>query len=214
MKRSFDIGAKYGVIFIVVLFSLSPVDAMACACCADWGERSEVTRKIDEHEFGEISDLKISRKANLFITAAFPEGFSGIQASDDTFREPFDVMLTREGRKWTLVFKNVKAERGALVLTLPEIATYFQIDIHDGKQGGGGGPLLYKEMRVEGNGWGNGIFEKGITSDTKFHLVLQGRGNRCLSVNDFKNWNLRISGSKASYSFYGAFAKPTKQKQK
>jgi len=215
MKSSF---ARVTILFVglVTLFALSffPIHASACACCADWGEWAEETSEISEHVYGEIAELHFSRSANLFITDAFPDGISGMDATENSFTKPFNLTVTREGRKWTLVFKSTRGERGALVLTLPETATYFRADLHDGKQGGGGGPLLYKEARLNGQAWGNGIFAKGITPDTKFRLVLQGRGNRCLSAQDFKSWNLQISGPKAAYSFYGSFVKSVEQKKR
>ena len=41
-----------------------------------------------------------------------------------------------------------------------------------GQQGGGGGPLLYKEWRFEGSATGAGVFK--TWRGAKFRLVLQG----------------------------------------
>ncbi len=62
---------------------------------------------------------------------------------------------------------------------------------------------LYKELRLKGKVVGDGIFASGMTEDTQFQLILQGRGGRALG--DFQHWNLIISGAKADYSFYGHF---------
>jgi hypothetical protein len=64
---------------------------------------------------------------------------------------------------------------------------------------------LYKEVRLTGKLAGNGIFASGINNDSRYKLILQGRGNHCLSSDDFKHWILEISGPQSSYSFYGSF---------
>lgn len=215
MKSSFARALALSLSFITLLaLSFFPTRANACACCADWGEWAEETRAIQEYEIQEINSLNLSNEARLFLTAAADESIKGVADLGDTLQQPFDMRLTRDGQKWTMVFNTATGKRGALVFTIPETATYFRADLHDGKQGGGGGPLLYKEVRMSGHAWGNGIFASGITADTQFRLVLQGRGNRCLSSQDFRNWNLQVSGPKAAYSFYGSFAKPVEQKKK
>lgn len=103
----------------------------------------------------------------------------------------------------TLTLKGERGETGSLVLFLPRSATSFGADMHDYPEGSAG-PILYKEWRFQGLAGGSGIFKKGIIPGTKFHLILQGRGNNCLSSTDFKNWRLEIEGPRASYAFYGS----------
>jgi hypothetical protein len=64
---------------------------------------------------------------------------------------------------------------------------------------------LYKEVRLTGKLAGNGIFASGINNDSRYKLILQGRGNGCLNPDDFQHWILQISGPQSSYSFYGSF---------
>lgn len=197
------------LVTVALLFRL-PMSVHACACCAEEGEWDEGKMKIEESLLTEINRLKPSAKASLVTTAAFPEGVNGIAGITDATDTSFNVALSRSGRQWTLALTDAKGGRGALVFSVPPTATFLNADIHDGLKGGGGGPLLYKELRLEGKAWGNGIFAKGITADTKFRLVLQGRGNHCPAAEDFKGWNLRVSGAKADYTFYGSFAPPAK----
>jgi hypothetical protein len=82
----------------------------------------------------------------------------------------------------------------------------YQVDIHDGKQSGGGGPLLYKEWRFEGRVNGSGIFRSETVVPIRYYLVFQGRGNACDNAKDFANWRLEVSGKKAGYAFYGNLA--------
>jgi hypothetical protein len=82
----------------------------------------------------------------------------------------------------------------------------YKADIRDGQTSPGGGPLLYKEWRFEGQVSGTGLFRAGTTAPAKYFLVLQGRGNGCDNAEDFKHWLLRVNGTKAEYAFYGELA--------
>jgi hypothetical protein len=192
---------------MLAMLSAMPTSAHLCACCAEWGEWSESTSKISDSEFEELNRMKFSQTAKLYTSAAFPEDISGLAVKEDVLSEDFKVALSRNGNRWTLTFKSAKDETGALTLTLPAQATRFHTDPRDGKEGGGGGPLLYKELRLSGQARGTGIFAGGAAPTAKFRFILHGRGNRCLTAEDFKGWSLNVSGPRARYTFYGSFAK-------
>ena len=78
------------------------------------------------------------------------------------------------------------------------------VDLRDGREGSGGGPLLYKELRFEGEASGDGIFSKGITRGTKLLLIFQGRVNMCRNSADYNHWILLVNGPNADFSFYGS----------
>jgi hypothetical protein len=84
---------------------------------------------------------------------------------------------------------------------------HYAADTRDGRKSDGGGPLLYKEWRSEGQVSGTGIFKASLVGPSKYFLVLQGRGNGCDDAADFTHWRLSISGPKARYAFYGEMAK-------
>jgi hypothetical protein len=113
----------------------------------------------------------------------------------------------KAGNALTLTFKGESGAAGSLVLFLPRVAASFGVDMHQYPDGSAG-PILYKEWRFEGSVGGSGIFKKGLARGTKFHLILQGQGNNCLSAEDFKNWRLQIKGPRASYAFYGSLKDP------
>lgn len=149
--------------------------------------------------------------ANFYTTDAAPDDVSGISFPDDDSQE-LVISIVREKRNWKLVFKTLKGEKGALILTMSGTATFFDADIStregprlDNKDNSG----LYKEIRLEGEVRGTGIFAKGMAPKTKYRLVLQGGGNWCLNAEDFYRWNLRVSGPRAGYAIYGYFAKPS-----
>jgi hypothetical protein len=99
-----------------------------------------------------------------------------------------------------------RGEKGSLTFSIPKTATFYGVDPQDGREGSGGGPILYKEIRMEGTVSGDGIFTKGIVPGTRYRLVLQGRGNNCMAKEEFKNWNLQVKGRRAEFSFYGMIA--------
>jgi hypothetical protein len=191
----------------LAMISALPTRAHLCACCAEWGEWSETTSKIAGFEREELNRLKFSQTAKLYSTADFPEDILGLSLKEADMSEDFKVSLSRSGTLWTLAFKSNGGRTGALTLTLPAQATRFQTDPMDGKEAGAGGPWLYKEFRLRGQARGTGFFADGIAPTTKFRLIFHGRGNRCLSAEDFKGWSLNLSGPRARYTFYGSFEK-------
>ncbi len=109
-----------------------------------------------------------------------------------------------QSNAWKLNFTDDKSKTGMLNLPMPTSMVAFAADIHDGKEGGAGGPLLYKELRFKHKVQsGTGIFKNGIAPATEYFFVLQGRGNNCLNASDFTHWRLEITGRKAGYAFYG-----------
>jgi len=213
MKRS--VGA-----FVLVLITLwvpvtfsSPIPAAAnpfCACCADPGTWDLETRKIEDYQMKELERLTLDGVANFYSTDAWPDDVSGVTAPNGYEDGYFVISLVRAQRDWRLFFKTSKGEKGALILTIPVVATFFNADIVEGprperKMTAG----LYKEIRLHGEVRGTGIFAKGMAPKTKYRLVLQGGGNWCLTAADFNRWNLRVSGPRAGYTIYGYFAKPS-----
>jgi hypothetical protein len=182
----------------LMLLSL-PQKVYACACCANVGEWSQTSQRISDFEFQQINSLRFSSSAKIRQT---PRG-ENIGVSSDS--ENYSLSLSKKQRVWNLTFKDNKGKIGTLSFTIPQTGVSFKTDLYDNQQGGGGGPRLYKELRLEGKVTGNGIFAKGITPDTKFRLVLQGRGGNCTSAEDFKTWNLQVFGSRADYAFYSRF---------
>jgi hypothetical protein len=188
---------KYGVFLIpLMILPIFPAKVYACACCANAGEWAENSQKISDYEFKEINSLLFSPSAKILQTDS--DYNVGLSNSVD-----YNLSLSKNQRRWNFQFKDEQGKMGTLIITIPANAVFFKTDLY-AQQGGGGGTLLYKELRLEGRVTGNGIFAKGITPDTRFHLVLQGRGNNCMTAEDFNNWNLQVFGSRSKYSFYGS----------
>jgi hypothetical protein len=184
--------------------SAAPAAVFACACCAEPGEWYEGTAKIESYEIEELRQVEFGKTASTYLNAAGFDVVKGLPAQ----YESFSLLTSLSPRlSLTLTFKGERKETGSLVLALPRVATSFGADLHDAPEGSAG-PILYKEWRFEGMVSGTGFFRKGMARGTKFQLILQGRGNNCLSSSDFKNWRLNIEGPRASYSFYGDLVNP------
>ncbi|HKQ52057.1 MAG TPA: hypothetical protein VJT74_06800 [Pyrinomonadaceae bacterium] len=198
--------ARAALVAAVLLLMAAPAPRAAwartlfCACCAEPGEWYEHTGKLESYEVTELRDVKFDAVAKLYTTAAGFEGMKGLPAQYESFQlsDTFGRALNL-----TLTFKGERNETGSLVLRLPQVATSFGADLHDYPEGSAG-PILYKEWRFSGSARGSGMFRRSVVPGTKFRLVLQGRGNNCLSSTDFKNWRLDITGPRADYAFYGA----------
>jgi hypothetical protein len=180
----------------LALFTLSAGNARACACCSDPGEYSVRTDKISAFQWGELEGLEFGAKAQLFTTDAGDDAMKGIS----TVAAEYAVTAEIDQKQWRLKFRTADGKTGSLTLTVPAKLTDFDVDIHDGQKSAGGGPLLYKEWRMEGTGSGDGIFHQ---AKAHYSLVLQGRGNRCDSKDDFTHWRLAVSGKNIDYSLHG-----------
>jgi hypothetical protein len=172
-----------------------PAKAYACACCADAGTREERTDKLNNYDAQIINSLKFATSAKIRQT---PRGENvGVGSNSANYT----LGITKNKGRWNLNFKDTQGKTGTLTFTLPANATYFKNDNRDSRPGQP--VVLYKEIRLDGNVSGTGIFAKGIAPNTKYRLVLQGRGNNCNSVEEFKTWSLQVVGSRANYTFFG-----------
>ncbi|MBF2067560.1 MAG: hypothetical protein IGS39_24550 [Calothrix sp. C42_A2020_038] len=176
-----------------------PQEAHACACCANKGQWSQNSQQISNFEFEEINKLQFSPVANLYQSAG--DNNTGISSNSVNYT----LSVGKKERVWNLLFKDKAGKTGTLSLTIPNQGVSFKTDLYAASKPTSADPQLYKELRLEGKVTGNGIFANTITPDTKFRLVLQGRGNNCLISDDFKTWNLQVFGPKANYAFYSSF---------
>jgi hypothetical protein len=204
MIRFFKFGQGALAFVLVAALLLWPVRVNACACCSEEGTWAEWTEPFDASELEELARLKFAEVANAYANA---EGEVGEQIAGN-FSGEFSISLTkRQARRWDLRFRDQQGRTGTLTLTVPNTLTEFQVDPQDGQKSAGGGPLLYKEWRLTGTVAATGIFRRGNTQQTRYRLILQGRGNACTSADMFESWTLQIFGPRASYSFYGKFKK-------
>jgi hypothetical protein len=190
----------YTISFIsaIALFLINPANAHACACCGIGGEWLEYTNSLENYDVAQLNELKFSPAAKLVVGAAGLEENKGIADPSETYT----LSHSSNNRSWNFHFTDTKGKAGNLSFSLPPQKTEFGTDFYDK-------PVadfrLYKEVRLTGKLAGNGIFESGINNDSRYKLILQGRGGYCLDSHNFKHWILQISGPQSSYSFYGSF---------
>lgn len=193
-----------GVLVAWVSLVLLPGRVVACACCVEPGYYGIGFFKPSAYELGVMRRVRFGGTAHLYV------GPAGLEAHAQGLANPtesYAVSGSLAGNVWRLGFRHGNSS-GTLSLPLPPTVWSHKADIHDGQPGAGGGPLLYKEWRFEGQAQGTGVFRAGIGAPTGYLLVLQGRGNACDSAEDFRHWNLTISGKNADYRFHGQLAKP------
>jgi hypothetical protein len=189
---------------VLACLLLLPERALACACCSNTGDYHIGFNKPGAYELGLMESMRFGRTANLYLTeAGMEEDAKGLARPAETYSLNGSLV----GSVWKLTFRDGN-KSGVLNLPLPAKMLSYKADIHDGRTSGGG-PLLYKEWRFEGQVNGTGFFQTGITPPTKYFFVLQGRGNGCDNAEDFTHWRLNITGKKARYTFYGELAAPS-----
>lgn len=194
---------------IAALLFMFPVNALACACCSESDYYFSGPTDLDEYPLSQLKRMRFDRTANLFFSeAGIEEHSKGIAYVRENYSfspgSPLNNM-------WKFSFRS-GTNSGMLGLLLPAKLWDHDVDIHDNKVSAGGGPLLYKEWRLEGEVAGTGIFKVGFSAPAKYRLVLQGRGNACDNAEDFTNWRLEVRGEGADYAFYGKLLKPTPQR--
>ena len=188
----------------IVCLLLSPLAALACACCANPGIYYNDTVDLDDYRLSQLKRMRFLRTASLYLTEAdIEEDAFGITQP----KESYSLQAAFAGDIWRLTFRS-GSSAGSLALPLPRKIGSYAADIHDGKPSPGGGPLLYKEWRLEGDIKGTGFFANGTVAPAKYLLVLQGRGNGCDNAEDFGHWRLEVYGQKAHYAFYGRLGRP------
>jgi hypothetical protein len=190
----------YTISFIsaIALFLINPANAHACACCATAGIWSEYTDSLENYDVEQLNKLQYSPTAKLVVGAAGFATIKGLASESETYT----LSHSKNNRSWNFRLTDTKGKAGNLSFSLPPQKTEFGTDFYDKPVADN---RLYKEVRLTGKLAGNGIFESGINNDSRYKLILQGRGNHCLSSDDFKHWILEISGPQSSYSFYGSF---------
>lgn len=187
------------VLLLLAALFLSPVAAMACACCSNEGEWSEYSGELDEYPRSILQEIKLGPRAELYASEAGDEEDSkGIEV----IGYEYFVSLLPGAKQWELTFRNAKGKTGKLTLIIPTTYISYRVDTRERKPMPNG-PILYKEWRLSGEVKGTGIFQKGLAEGGQFRLILQGRGNNCDNTEDFRNWVLFIQGPQADYSFNG-----------
>lgn len=200
---------SYPLTLLMVLLFL-PVNVLACACCADEGFYHLSDDEPDEYMLNVIGEIGFA-SARLFVPGALEaeEWIEGLKPVGSDYR--VEGSFKAPG-SWTFKMTDEKGGKGTLSLPMPEKMTSYDADIHDGRKGGAGSVLLYKELRFRNKvGKGTGIFKDGKLAGAEYFLVFQGRGNGCTNARDFTHWRLEVKGEGVNYAFYGRTDQETEE---
>ena len=206
LKRS--IISLFGLLSVV---ALSPVETLACACCAEPGTYFLSTYKPRSFETDLLKELRFEKNAKLYMTEA---GFEMVKGLDEIRKESeieahaqtyddFDLVNGFNGRSWRFEMVSAGGKKGILTLPMPATMVNYKVDIHD-EEDLPNGPLLYKEYRFKGKILAaTGIFRNAAVRGTSYFLVFQGRGVGCDESYNYTHWRLEIDGPRSGYAFYG-----------
>ena len=173
-------------------------DALACACCTNYGQRNVQVAQLDSGRLAEIDQLRFTDTAQLFVGERSPDDVDGI----DTPSDRYALNVTWEKDRVVFSLRDDAGHAGTLSLIIPNKISIFEVDPRDSPDQGHG-PALYKEWKLTGKVAGSGVFSAGAGPQQLLTLIVQGRGNACTNTSDFSHWTLVMQGPKANYTFFG-----------
>ena len=172
-----------------------PGALIACACCADPGERSLIEHAI--HYAGDVpSAMSRAKEAHLFTTECYMDCVEGIDPADDFY----DLQVTTEDNSLSLTL-NGENGAGVLYLSLPATFTQFKVDTEPHLRPN---TTLYVERRFTVSIDGTDAFE--TSSALVGELVLSGVGNHCEDATFATHWSLSVDAASANYRLFGSLA--------
>ena len=188
-----------GLAFAAVLVVSSIVEAHACACCTNQGQRYSGLQKLDASRREQLDQLRFNAAATLYTGERDTGDIKGIArpASD------YEMHVAQEGSRWVFDFRDKNGRTGTLTLPMPDSISIFEVDPRLDPREGGTGPALYKEWVVSAKAAGTGIFASGVRGNTRASLILHGHGNSCTGPEHFGHWTLEVKGPNADFSFIG-----------
>jgi len=178
--------------------------ARACACCSNAGQRLIERVALDGGRFDTVRKLRFAADAFLYLGESDADTVRGIATPSSQYA----LTAAWTGDRLAFVFRDPLGHSGTLALARPRQVAIFEIDPRDSRDDGLG-PLLYKEWILSAPAEGSGVFGGGLGPGQTIRLILHGRGRGCTGPEDFTHWTLEVSGPKASYSLFGALAKPS-----
>lgn len=178
---------------LALMAALLPGGALACACCAEHGERHLYALELGDWEASELGQLGAATEARLFVTNCGLDCVSGID--DPKLSYPVEIEIDAAEARFDF------GAAGELRFEMPRAYTRFAVDT-DPTAEGGQAPL-YTEMWLSGTVSGTGDFAAGGGAGD---LVLSGTGNLCFDAARLTHWRLDVTAAGVSYRLYGALA--------
>lgn len=185
------------MIRLLALFLMLPGAALACACCAERGERFAYEVQVGGFEQGELARLSAEGPAKLFVTACGLECVKGLK--DPQYEYGVTLSVNDAGLRFDFADPDGD-ERGALQMGWPASYVFSGVDTDPMAQAPDA--QLYSELRLAGEVTGSGDFAGEEPMEAT--LVFAGRGNMCFQAAGLTHWVLDVSGEGVSYRLFGA----------
>jgi hypothetical protein len=184
---------------LACMLALGSLEAQACACCTNPGQRYTGIEKLDARRRERLSELRFNAAATLYTGERDTGDIKGIAAPASNY----EMHVVQEARRWVFDFRDKNGRTGTLTLVLPDSISIFEVDPRLDAREGGTGPSLYKEWILTDKVAGTGIFAAGVRSNTRASLILHGQGNSCTGPEQFGHWTLEVKGPNADFSLIG-----------
>lgn len=191
--------AIIGAAVIAAALVATTIEADACACCTNLGQRRVVVEKLDQQKLAQIEMIRFDKTAFLFVGEGDAGNVKGIVSPSLRY----DLTASHRDGGFVFALRDAKGQSGALTLQRPTTISVFEVDPRDTDEEGGLGPSLYKEWKLTSRASGSGVFAPGAGAGQQITLALQGRGNSCTSSVDFTHWTLIVHGKTAEYHLFG-----------
>ncbi|MEO1161335.1 MAG: hypothetical protein AAFW74_12935 [Pseudomonadota bacterium] len=197
-------GLSFRTAGILAVLVFAPINsAHACACCAEQGYRSETVSELGSLGRHILQSIRFAPRADLDGSADDTLGLIKLSPDEPEGSTAYDLESTVEPDLLKFKLSQEGQERGEVSFPMPAVMTRFGVDTRDPADSGNRlGPTLYREWRLTGDATLTGLVTKG-THTAQIRLILQGRGNYCVDVQDFTHWSIAVEGKAIRFSLIG-----------
>ncbi|MDD2452001.1 hypothetical protein [Sulfurovum sp.] len=203
---------------VVLLMIISPTQAHSSACCAEPGTWNKPVTVPKENLKTLIDSLKFPERVYANCPGAETAGFCvnrpDTQEENNLFSDHYKISISLSDQHWRFDFRENNKTVGSLILSIPEKGTSISMDTNL-EQKKESCVTLYKELQIESDVKGTGIFASDMITGVSYRLIIQGEGTYC--DDHFKRFILQIEGPENNnteerqlyYYFYGFFGNKT-----
>ena len=177
---------------IVAALALAPTSAVACACCAEKGERYEFQSALADYEIEELARLVAKGRAQTFVTACDIDCVGGVENP----QYDYDIALNITDTSVELQLPEADAS-----LSLSYGGTYTRYSVDTAPFSEGSSPDLFTELRFDGPLIATGDF--AAANDLSAQFILTGTTNSCWSAEHFTHWSLDVESDAVNFRLFG-----------
>lgn len=188
---------------VLTICAMQPIQALACACCAEPGSRFQHKDKLSDYDYEQTARLRSDGIVEIHTTDCGDDCILGIGKFDDWHQSSFS--LGRDG--FALVVNGSGHETPDLVFsaTAPTHYEWLATDPMPGDRGlqpGG----LYSEATIPLKLRGSGPGWTGGPQELPARLILIGQSTACMELGSSTHWMLDAESENISFRLFGRFA--------